>query len=507
MEIILYFISFIISAFPALFLSAPPVEDALGTMGFAAYLTGYDFSEFLANDGFFYKYGQSIWYIPMYCLIKNPTVRYKAMLVLNSALDGFITVFAYRISLRYSQKKYESFAAALVTGLMPAVLLNSKYTWAEPVLMLTPWVVIMIMIKLSDYDKDAGAGFKVQSGLLSWAAVYGFMSHQRGIVMVIATIMTVLIYRAVFGKRLVHGPIFAINLMAAILLDRFLNFWLRENVYLGIAPKYNTLASFLNPETYRKMFSLQGLKVLFATITGWLFNVSVSGLGITLLGLFAMIFAVFAVKKQALRKDTFVFSLFGTLLFMGSFLLGILFFFNDLYDYWVGVKVTRCDHLVFGRYLESSLSIIMFAGIFFLIFAKDAKKKALKKTSILTLAFMIFAVTYYTLKIAPEMVNVDSYVHSLMPMNYIYDMDGVSLTRDMISNLPKALTVAGIIGIVSFVAVTGIMINKKQGAFIFACTLLILIFGYVYVRSFSDIVLRIDRQALTTYAQYYLSHG
>lgn len=85
-KIILYFISFIISIIPALFYTAPAFEDGLGTMATAAYLSGHDWSSFLAEDGYYYKYGQALWYVIPFMLIDNAVVRYKVMLVINTIL-------------------------------------------------------------------------------------------------------------------------------------------------------------------------------------------------------------------------------------------------------------------------------------------------------------------------------------------------------------------------------------------------------------------------------------
>ena len=58
-----------ISVIPALFYTAPAFEDGLGTMATAAYLAGHDWSDFLVEDGYYYKYGQAFWYIIPFMLM------------------------------------------------------------------------------------------------------------------------------------------------------------------------------------------------------------------------------------------------------------------------------------------------------------------------------------------------------------------------------------------------------------------------------------------------------
>ncbi len=542
MELLLYLITLLISSIPALFLSAPPVEDALSTMGFAAFLAGYDWRVFLAEDGYFYKYGQALWYIPAYFLIKNPVIRYKLLLVVNSALDAFIPVLVYRISKRLSQKgilkvsEAESFMISLVTGMMPSILLYDKYTWSEPVLMLMPWVIMYLFLRLAECG-NRPEKVRLYSAALAWAAAYAFMSHQRGIVIVIASTMTVIIYRLVTGKRLVSPAVYGANLVLALGVDRALNYWVRQVVYLGVKPKYNTLASFLRPEIYRKLFSLKGQQTVFRTFMGWMFNTSVSGLCFTLLGLICMLVIVVRAfrKKKNVDEAIFVFSLQGALAFMGAMSLGMLFFFETLYGYWEGTDVARCDHLVFGRYIESSLPILMFAGLNVLnekTFAgRDVDRKGLWRyegilSLAITLVLSIILVIYYSFNLAPAMEEVDSYVHSVMSMNIAFDMTGVTLTRDVIRNLPVALTVAGVVAVGVFACIFCVcyfirkanskgctasksnlreFIHKKM--FIALSIMILGIFVYIYLRSFIDIIYRVDSNALTKYAQYYLNNG
>ena len=98
---LIYLAAFLLSAIPAMFLSAPFVEDSLGTMGAAAYLTGHDWGDFLVEKGFYYKYGQTLFYLPVFLLFHEPMMRYKALLVVNSVITAFIPVIIYRISTRH----------------------------------------------------------------------------------------------------------------------------------------------------------------------------------------------------------------------------------------------------------------------------------------------------------------------------------------------------------------------------------------------------------------------
>lgn len=115
---VLYIATLSLSIIPAFFYTAPAFEDGLGTMATAAYLAGYDWSDFLAADGYYYKYGQSLWYLLPFFLIPHAVLRYRVMLIINSVLTSFIPVLAWRIAEgKLHIEKRTAFLIAFLTGI------------------------------------------------------------------------------------------------------------------------------------------------------------------------------------------------------------------------------------------------------------------------------------------------------------------------------------------------------------------------------------------------------
>lgn len=521
--ILIYAISFIISAVPALFLTAPPVEDCIGTIGTAAYLAGYDFRDFLVAEGFFYKYGQTIWYLPVFLLFNSAEVIYKGMLLINSAIDAFVPVMAYYIGIKICGKKRSNdiIIASILVGCLPEILLNTKYTWAEPVLIIMPWIIICVLFRAVEGKN------KMSGAILAWGSVYAFMCHQRGIVLVIATLITIFMLRRWTNKKIINLTEYFLNLAIALGVDRCLNGWERKVIYLGVKPKYNTLSNFLHIEIYKKLFSIKGITVVVKTFLGWLFNIAVSGYGVTLIGL-AFIFIILIEKcrcylfcihnadnSSVSRDEHVVFAkistVFCALMFVGSLLLGILFFFETLYGYWYEGEVTRCDHLVFGRYIESVLPMIFFAGMLVIIYAFSLKYELFVRKIFMMLIVAAGALNiFFVIFLLPAMKDVDSYVHSLMPLNINFDMTGVKYTQDTIGNLPEALALSGIVAwglllFYYFLWKKGFYYKKINCGIYIVYALLFSLFIYIYVRSFIDIVYRIDSLGLMRHAQEYLA--
>ena len=387
------FLLYLLTLLPALFYTAPAFEDGLGTMAPASYLAGYDWSGFLASDGYYYKYGQSLWYLLPFLLIPTAVARYRVMLAVNSALVSLIPMLAWKVARRLGIKGQAAFVIALLTGLYPPILLYSKYTWAETNLMVLPWAVLLLLLRL--YGEGEGRRMR-DSVLLAAAAVYAYMSHQRGMVLILAVVLTLICLEAASRRAAQCGPCggkrkgvcrtaFLLTLAAGLLLDSVLSGWVKAVVYDGAVMEHNTLRDFLDPELYRKLLSPKGLRVVLDTAAGWLFHSGASTFGCAFLGLFFLLGVVWkrlrGQKKQGQEKqrqekrgqgtweedqgepEYLAVSLLGLFCYFGAMALGLLFFFQDLYGYFDGSRVERCDHLLFGRYLESSVPLLLFAGL------------------------------------------------------------------------------------------------------------------------------------------------
>jgi len=466
-------------------------------MASAAFLTGHDWSGFLAQDGYYYKYGQALWYIIPFALIDNAAIRYKVMLVINSILTSLIPVIAYHITVKYHfSDKRNAFAISLLTGLFPPMLLYSKYTWAETLLFVIPWLIVMLLLKL--YMDDGISGNKICSAAVAALAVYAFMVHQRGMVIVLATTITVLII-AYRRKGRVSIISYMSVLVLGLLIDGNISKWQKMNVYAGAVLEHNTLADFLKPEIYQKMFTLKGIKAIVTPLIGWLYNCTCSTFGLALAGLCLMFGIVVKLMKDKEHKEAKdIIAMQGTLCFLGSLALGLLFFFQSSYGYLDGTQVNRCDHLLFGRYLESSVSMLFY-------FALVNMHNQYKNTKMLNIVLTIYAGMFIVVavEILPLMRNVNCYVHSLMAMNIFMNTEGVTKTLDTIPNYTSALFLFGIVSMA--VSLLCRMLYKNKMGVVYV--LIGILFVYVYIWNSVTVIGVVDDACATKYAQYYLSDG
>ena len=524
------FLLYLLPLLPALIYTAPAFEDGLGTMASAAYLAGYDWSGFLASDGYYYKYGQSLWYLLPFQLIPTAVARYRVMLAVNSALVSLIPVLAWKAARRLGIKGCSAFIIAILTGLYPPILLYSKYTWAETNLMVLPWAVLLLLLRL--YGE--GEGRRMQdSVLLAAAAVYAYMSHQRGMVLILAVVLTLICLEAVHGKVILPaasrraaqcGPCggkrkgvcwtaFLLTLAAGLLLDSVLSGWVKAVVYDGAVMEHNTLRDFLDPELYRKLLSPKGLRVVLDTAAGWLFHSGASTFGCAFLGLFFLFGVVWkrlrGQEKQRQEKrgqgtweegqgetGYLAVSLLGLFCYFGAMALGLLFFFQDLYGYFDGSRVERCDHLLFGRYLESSVPLLLFAGLI-VLWEKRRESRRLCGAAVL---LYLCAALATGLRLLPRMDQVNCYVHSLMALNLFMDTEEVTGTLAVIPNYPEALAAFGLLSFLIFVLLLCMRGRRGRRA---GAVVLCVLFLWIYVWNSVTVTGRVDRFGATKYAEVY----
>lgn len=499
----LYITSFFISVIPALFYTVPAFEDGLGTMATAAYLTGHDWSAFLVEDGYYYKYGQSLWYILPFLLVDDAVIRYKVMLIINSVLTALIPVVAYQISVRYMAiEQTDAFWISALTGLFPSILLYNKYTWAETNLLLIPWLILLLQIALFTAGDISVWKKRFCSAGIAMLAVYAFMSHQRGMILVIATTITVFCMW-ICKQKSVSGISYIVVLVSGLAVDCLISAWQKANVYAGAVMEHNTLADFLKPEIYHKLFSLKGMEVVGSTFLGWLYNCVCSTFGLALTGLIVIFMILWRCMRKGkdgrigLRDASDVFALQVLLGFLGAFALGLLFFFQCIYGYFDGAQVERSDHLLFGRYLESSLPLLFYFGMIGM-----CRRNVNKGIRVAVVAVHAVLLAFVSVRLLPMMKNVNCYVHSLMSMNLFMDTSMVTVTLDTIPNYTQALFAFGILSFVMALLFCFLFSKNKKAA----CLLIAIVFLWIYLWNSATVTGRVDRIGDTRYAEYYLQN-
>lgn len=485
-KLTLFITMLIISALPILWLKSPIFTDETGTIGSVAFLSGYDWSVLISGNGNYYKCGQALLYYPVFLLFHSPEAIYKGILFLNAVLISCIPILAYMILNKFLNHKNsnELFLMSLIIGVMPAILLNSKYCWAESILSLLPWLIAYILLKLS-YINITEVQKKNYSMGLAVFSVYAFMSHQRGIVIVIATLMMVLFMRFYLRKDMINYRYFLVTLFGMLMLDHFIGVYF-ENALFGIdGVKANTIGTSLDLEYLFKIFTYPGMSVLMKEIIGWLFAFFVSTYGLGTIALVIIIFFVIEVTRkrfdfQRIGDKKSILLVFSILIFIGSFVLGILFFYKAAYLYYNEMLVTRADRMIYTRYMDSTHGLICLVGLLGLY---RYKKAIINKVSC---ALFLCVLIVSSLYILPKLDNKVLWTHTISYLQFV-DMNHVSLGLGvsenlscdigyiMVDNLSVVLLITSIIALVVLI----IIIKTKRSKASLIIILCVYLLGYV----------------------------
>ena len=397
-----YLIIAVLMVIPALRLHMSMTVDELGTFANSALLAGYDWTDAVHSAGdYYYKYGTALFYTLPYIFIKDSIVLYRVLMAINGLLLGTTALMAYLVCRKHMGVKSENqaLAFALAGAGVPAALLHCIYGRADYVLVMMPWLVLLCLLEANAaQSKSKKILFSVFAAL---GAIYTYMSHSRGLVMVIALFLTVICARLIFKIRAVHVPAYLIATLLGLIADRELTSFFKKGIWGTYGAGHASMEA-LHLGDLRKIFTFTGIKVLLKAVIGWCYTIFTSTVGLVLIGLIAaLIILVCALrKKKEIKEQEVLAALLGILNFLGSMALGILFFYSLIYKNYIGTYTKRADRMFYERYMAGTLGILCLLGLYVLFFRKDLLGIKSKIT-----AFAAFAVSalVFARYIAPYM--------------------------------------------------------------------------------------------------------
>jgi len=150
---VLFIISVLLNTVFALRMSAPSVyPDEFNTAAWSAFFSGFGHGqggtgvEIIAGGGTPWLTGAM--YTPFYYLFKDPSVRYKCMLILNGLIVAFIPVLAYKITAALGHEKpWQKTLCAVVAGAGVSAFLHTKFIWSETLSVFLPFLLFWLFLK------------------------------------------------------------------------------------------------------------------------------------------------------------------------------------------------------------------------------------------------------------------------------------------------------------------------------------------------------------------------
>ncbi len=335
------------------------IPDEYNPAGIAASLAGYDWSVSISNYANYYGYGQAIFYTPLYYLIDNSKILYSSMIVLNCFFISFIPLIVYYIAKNFFsiQDNKKLILISLAVSTQPSYLALSKYTWNETFVMLMLWLVAYFLVKcyLTSEVKENKLNYLYSAGL-AFTVMYGYTIHGRFLAIIASIFVTLIVSQFVFKIKLVNYKTFSIVFFVTYLVDKQIKSYFLRNVWLvkDASELRNTFSETL--VRIFENFSLETVTMWLRAANGYIFYLTISSLGLLVLGIFLYIRLFRSRELKDDRKEDsviFKFKIFG-LFSLSSIVfetaVAILFFTTELHEN---------IYYIYGRYTEYLLGLIL----------------------------------------------------------------------------------------------------------------------------------------------------
>lgn len=264
-------LSYILHIIPVFLIKLPTSgPDEIGTIAFAAYLAGKDWSYLVSRHGAFYGFGSSWFLAPLIYLIQNPYTLYNVLRYIIALFLCVPTIISYRIMRRFY--KFEnlkllftaSVACSLFTNTTADILINEAF------LVMGTWLTVYLLLAASYSSKKRHK--MLLSFLLAILLSYMATIHTRSVLYFAVVFLIITLYYIFKKKWLVHVPVFAASSSLYFAARYFIKI-VRELLYNNINARevsgsieslegtYNNIQQMLN--MYGARLSIEAILSLF----------------------------------------------------------------------------------------------------------------------------------------------------------------------------------------------------------------------------------------------------
>lgn len=464
------------------------ILDETGTVANAAYLAGYNWNDWVNHTGgYFYKYGQAIFYYPIMKMVSNPYLIYKFMMFMNGLILGWIPVMAYLILRKHlnQEDKAKCTLIALCISVIPATVLYSLYARGDIMLIAFAWITLYVM--LESMEAEGKRKQIVLSGLTAFVSVYMYMCHSRGIVFIIAVFMVVFIMRFILRNKRICYSAYFVSLIASLYIDDRLTHYFKDNIW-GDGIKKNTFAN-VNTHKYANLFTAEGLETVVKHVTGWLFNSFLGTYGFIILGIFFAFAGIvcYITKKKDITGKEIVINMYAVLVYFGTLAMGVLFSFGSNYRFIIGEKVKRADRFLYSRYVAPAYALLVLIALYYLFLKKDC---FVKKTKIAALCTGGVLIVYCRTWLKDVVNNVEYSWRNTIDSGLFFDPVRYGNDANKYSNVSRALLMAAILAfaVLLIVMVLAHITKGKKMVLVLVggCFLFSLSVNYVKLRLATD---------------------
>lgn len=354
------------------------LPDEFGYMARAAQLAGYDWREALTQCSW-YSFGYGLFVFPLFRLISNPLLLYRTILGIHFcllALDIFL-VFAI---LQRLYPVMEGKRAAIISGSVMCYVayLTYAHTGMTEILLVT--LYLFLSWELLCWLEKGGWLLTVA---LAVGAGYLYMVHMRtiGICLALALIMILSALkdkdRVKIRKAVLAVLLFLVLFLAANLAKELLIAEAGSEEY-RVATQVNDYGGQI--QKVKSLLSLRGIALLAAGLAGKLFYLGCASFGLYYWGVIYLVKKIAGEWRASKKRKTSprcCFYLWILLSHWAALLIAAVY----------TVDTNRLDMLMYGRYHENAIPLILAFGFIALLEKADLKRRLAALAAVQSLFF------------------------------------------------------------------------------------------------------------------------
>lgn len=472
-------------------LTVPVISDETTTMANAAWLGGYDWHLMVTSlGGLYYRFGQALLTVPFFTFLDDPDMIYRLSMILQALIQVSMIPVVYMICMRHLSVKSEKLAALMGAAvcLVPSIALYVFYYRGDFLLSVLPWYVLLSFLEAMRAAKE---GKRLRRILWTITAVffatYSYTAHTRGIIVLIALLMTAIAVRIFLKQKSLSWTVLIGIGVVCFAVDSCTGQMLKDALYSMSGLNANAIES-TDMKSYFSIFSYDMIKDLFMLSLSWLHTLIVSGHGFVLIGTVAsgMILLKTLIHRNGDATDNeFVLVLFCLLVFFGYYAVGALFFKGTYLAFATGALTKRVDRLLYDRYAICGAGMVVFVALYTLCIRRDWLKWKSKAFCIISALGVFFI---WSQKILPLAAKYKGYLYNTIILNTFQKIKAPEKIMWGQKYGREALLAISFLGIGLMIAILAISFIKKKwmpylllGVVLFSDLILIQV-NYVKVR-------------------------
>ena len=331
------------------------INDEFGYWGIAASFAGKDWSELLSITPY-YAYGYSMIVTWLYHIFDDPTVIYRAALVMNVIM----IVFSFWIAYKCGKKMFPHLSSECILLVCFAItvysnnMIQAKIAWTETILYMLYWLSLYMFLLIIEKSKI--------KYIVIFSCINAFMYfvHQRTLGVIITSSLMIIVLLTAKKISVKQFILYCCIMVALLMVGEKIKAYIIEGLFtskeLAAMNNYSGQVSKVSDIFH----SIKGFSLLIQSILGKLFYF---GLSTFLVGFVALFLLVkqslfggieFLKSKLKIIDDRTMIALYLLLSFTATFMIAAISMYQPY---------GRLDLLLYGRYMEFAIGPLLLIGV------------------------------------------------------------------------------------------------------------------------------------------------